>query len=103
MDILLTNTLTRQKEKFEPINPPEVKMYTCGPTVYFYPHIGNWRTFFFEDILRRVLNYSGYKVVQVMNATDVGHLTGDNVGDADLGEDRMEAAAKREGKTAWGI
>ncbi|OGM20412.1 cysteine--tRNA ligase [Candidatus Woesebacteria bacterium RIFCSPHIGHO2_01_FULL_38_9] len=103
VDIFLTNSLTRKKEKFEPINRQSVGMYTCGPTVYYYPHIGNWRTFFFEDILRRVLIYNGCQVVQVMNATDVGHLTGDNVGDADLGEDRMEAAAKREGKTAWDI
>jgi cysteinyl-tRNA synthetase len=102
-DIYLTNSLTRKKEKFEPIDPPNVGMYTCGPTVYFYPHIGNWRTFFFEDILRRVLIFNGYKVTQVMNATDVGHLTGDNIGDADLGEDRMEVAAKKEGKTAWDV
>lgn len=103
MDLYLTNTLTRKKEKFEPLNPYDVRMYTCGPTVYYYPHIGNWRTFFFEDILRRVLIFNGYKVTQVMNATDVGHLTGDNIGDADLGEDRMEVQAKKEGKTAWDI
>lgn len=102
-DIFLFNSLGRKKEKFEPIDPPNVGMYTCGPTVYFYPQIGNWRTFVFEDVLRRVLEYNGYHVKHVMNVTDVGHLTGDNLGDADLGEDRMEKAAKREGKTAWDI
>ena len=102
-DLFLTNSLTRKKEKFEPITPPHVGMYTCGPTVYYYPQIGNWRTFIFEDVLRRVLEYTGYQVTHVMNVTDVGHLTGDNLGDADLGEDRMEKAAKREGKTAWNI
>jgi cysteinyl-tRNA synthetase len=102
-DLYLTNTLTHKKEKFEPLNSPHVGMYTCGPTVYFYPQIGNWRTFFFEDILKRVLVFNGFKVTHVMNITDVGHLTGDNLGDADLGEDRMEKAAKKEGKTAWDI
>jgi cysteinyl-tRNA synthetase len=103
MDLYLNNTLTRKKEKFVPINPPKVGLYTCGPTVYFYPQIGNWRTFIFGDLLRRVLQYNDYDVIHVMNATDVGHLTGDNMGDADLGEDRMEKAAKKEGKTAWDI
>lgn len=78
-------------------------MYTCGPTVYFYPHIGNWRTFVFYDLLRRALTAFGFQVTQVMNATDVGHLTGDNLGDADLGEDRFEQEAKRERKTVWEI
>lgn len=99
----LFNTLSRKKEEFTPINPPNVGMYTCGPTVYYYPQIGNWRTFVFEDILRRSLEYNGLKVNHVMNATDVGHLTGDNLGNADIGEDRMEKAAKKEGKTAWEI
>ena len=103
MTLNLYNTLTRSKGEFMPINPPNVGLYTCGPTVYYYPHIGNWRTFVFEDILRRVLEFNGYKVKHVMNITDVGHLTGDNMGDADLGEDRMEKAAKKEGKTAWDI
>jgi cysteinyl-tRNA synthetase len=97
------NTLSRQVEEFVPINPPKVGMYTCGPTVYFYPQIGNWRTFVFEDILRRVLEYNRYEVVQVMNITDVGHLTGDNIGDADVGEDRLEKAAEKENKSAWDI
>src|SRR3989344_6896091 len=103
VNLYLNNSLTRKKEKFEPIDPPNVRLYTCGPTVYYYPQIGNWRTFVFEYILRRVLEYSGYKVTHVMNVTDVGHLTGDNIGDADLGEDRMENAAKKEGKTACDI
>ncbi len=103
MPLYLYNTLTRKVEEFASLNPPEVRLYTCGPTVYDYPHIGNWRTFVFEDILRRVLEYNGFKVKHVMNITDVGHLTGDNLGDADLGEDRMEKAAKRENKTAWDI
>lgn len=103
MDIYLTNTLTRKKEKFVPIKKGEVGIYSCGPTVYYYPHIGNWRTFIFDDIIRRVFQFNGYKVTQVMNATDVGHLTGDNLGNADMGEDRMEKAAKKEGKTAWDI
>lgn len=102
-DLYIYNTLTRKKEKFTPLKPPTVGMYTCGPTVYYYPQIGNWRTFVFEDVLRRVLEFNGYKVTHVMNVTDVGHLTGDNVGDADLGEDRMEKAAKKEGKTAWDV
>jgi cysteinyl-tRNA synthetase len=97
------NTLTRRLEDFSPIKPPRVGLYTCGPTVYYYPHIGNWRTFVFEDVLRRALIFLGYDVVHVMNITDVGHLTGDNVGDADVGEDRIEKAAKQEGKTAWEV
>ncbi len=99
----LYNTLTRKLEEFRPIRDKKVGLYTCGPTVYYYPQIGNWRTFTFYDLLRRTLEYNGYNVTQVMNATDVGHLTGDNLGDADLGEDRMEKAAKREGKNAWDI
>ena len=99
----LYNTASRKIEEFVPINPPKVGLYTCGPTVYYYPQIGNWRTFVFEDLLRRVLQRNGFEVTQVMNVTDVGHLTGDNLGDADLGEDRMENAAKKEGKTAWDV
>jgi len=95
----LYNTLTREKEEFKPIKKGKVGMYTCGPTVYNYPHLGNMRTYIFEDILKRVLTYNGYKVKHVMNITDVGHLTGDR----DLGEDKMEAEAKKEGKSAWEI
>lgn len=97
----LFNTLGRRKEEFRPLKDNEVGLYTCGPTVYDYAHIGNLRTYIFEDILRRVLEYNGYTVKHVMNITDVGHLTGDNLGDADLGEDRMEMSAQRTGKSAW--
>lgn len=94
------NSLTRKIEDFKPLNPDLVTMYTCGPTVYSYQHIGNFRTFTTSDILNRVLRYDGYKVKFIMNITDVGHLTGDNLGDADTGEDKLEVAADREGKSA---
>jgi len=81
------NTLTRKKDVFKPIAPPKVGLYTCGPTVYLYAHIGNFRTYIFEDVLRRVLEYNNYKVEHVMNITDVGHLFGDR----DEGEDKVEA------------
>jgi len=93
------NTLTRKKEIFKSIKDKEVGLYTCGPTVYWFAHIGNLRTYIFEDILKRVLEYNGLRVKHVMNITDVGHLTSD----ADAGEDKMEKGAKREGKTAWEI
>jgi len=92
----LYNTLTRKKEVFKPIKKGQVGMYSCGPTVYWYQHIGNLRTYIFSDILKRVLQYNGYKVKHVMNVTDVGHLTSD----ADTGEDKVELAAKKEHKTA---
>lgn len=95
----LYNTLTRKKEIFKSINDKIVGLYTCGPTVYWYAHIGNLRTYIFEDILKRVLEYCGYKVKHVMNITDVGHLTSD----ADTGEDKMEKGAKREKKSIWEI
>jgi len=95
----LYNTLTRKKEDFKPLNDKRVGIYTCGPTVYWYAHIGNMRTYISEDILKRVLEFNGFKVKHVMNITDVGHL----VSDADTGEDKMEKGAKREGKTAWVI
>ncbi len=97
--IRLYNTLSRKKEEFKPIKKGEVGYYTCGPTVYDYAHIGNLRTYIFEDILKRVLEYNNYKVKHVMNITDVGHL----VSDADEGEDKMEKGSKREGKTAWEV
>lgn len=97
--IKLFNTLSRTKEEFVPINNKKVGLYTCGPTVYNYAHIGNLRTYIFEDVLRRALEYNGYAVKHVMNITDVGHLTDD----ADFGEDKMEKGARREGKTAWQI
>jgi len=102
-DIYLFNSLSRKKEKFIPINKDFVGMYTCGPTVYDYASIGNFRTYSLADILLRTLKYNGYKVKHIMNLTDVGHLTGDNLGDSDLGEDRLEKAAKKERKTAWDI
>ncbi len=94
----LYNTATRKKELFEPVNDP-VGMYCCGPTVYNYAHIGNLRTYIFEDVLKRALIASGYHVKHVMNITDVGHLTSD----ADTGEDKMEKGAVREGKSVWEI
>lgn len=99
MELKLYNSLNRSKETFTPIEPPNVGLYTCGPTVYNYAHIGNLRTYIFEDILKRVLLYNGYNVKHVMNITDVGHLTGDR----DMGEDKLEKGAQREGKTAWDI
>jgi len=95
----LYNTLIKKEENFEPLKNKRVGLYTCGPTVYWYAHIGNLRTYIFEDILKRVLEYNGYKVKHIMNITDVGHLTSD----ADTGEDKMEVGAKREKKTAWQI
>lgn len=95
----LYNTLTRQKEEFIPINKDEVRIYSCGPTVYQYAHIGNLRTYVFMDILRRVLKYNGYKLKHVMNITDVGHL----VSDADDGEDKMMKTAKAAKKSPWEI
>lgn len=97
------NSLSRQVEEFVPINPPTVGMYTCGPTVYAYPHIGNWRTFVLGDLIVRTLHYLGYQPRYLMNITDVGHLTGDNLGDSSAGEDRLEKASRLEGKTAWDI
>ncbi|MEJ2729880.1 MAG: cysteine--tRNA ligase [Deltaproteobacteria bacterium] len=99
MKLHLYNTLTRKKQIFKPIKPGRVGLYTCGPTVYNYAHIGNLRTYIFEDILKRVLVYNGYTVKHVMNITDVGHLTGDR----DMGEDKMEKGAAREGKSALDI
>ena len=93
------NTLTKNKDIFKPIKSGRVGIYTCGPTVYLFPHIGNMRTYIFEDILKRVLSYNDYKVNHVMNITDVGHLTSDR----DTGEDKVEQEAKKEGKTAWDI
>lgn len=93
------NTLTRKVEEFVPHQEGVVKMYTCGPTVYSYAHIGNLRTYIFEDILEKGLEYLGYQVDRVMNITDVGHMTSD----ADTGEDKMLKGAKREGKTVYEI
>lgn len=98
MKLFLYNTASRSKELFEPCNDP-VAMYCCGPTVYNYAHIGNLRTYIFEDVLKRTLLALGYKVKHVMNITDVGHLTSDE----DTGEDKMEKGAAREGKSVWDI
>ncbi len=97
--LFLYNTLTRKKEEFKPMKPKTVGLYTCGPTVYDYDHLGHAWNYFNSDILRRVLEYNGYKVKHVMNITDVGHLTSD----ADSGEDKMEKSAKQQGKTAHEI
>jgi cysteinyl-tRNA synthetase len=99
MDFYIYNTLTRTKEKFVPLVPGKVGLYTCGPTVYNYAHIGNLRTFLFEDLLARALRFNGYEVRWVMNITDVGHMTSD----ADAGEDKMSVAARREQKSPWEI
>ena len=93
------NTLSRELEEFKAIEPPLVGLYTCGPTVYNYAHLGNLRTYLFEDWLKRVLLYADYEVKHIMNVTDVGHL----VGDGDLGEDKMELGSAREGRSAWEI
>jgi cysteinyl-tRNA synthetase len=95
----LYNTLSRSLEDLKPLNPPEVTLYTCGPTVYDYPHIGNWFSNLRWDTLVRTLQTSDLKPQWVMNITDVGHL----VSDADEGEDKLEKGAKREGKTAWEV
>jgi cysteinyl-tRNA synthetase len=91
--------MSRTVEPFEPIERGLVKMYTCGPTVYNFAHIGNLRTYVFEDILRRLFEYAGFKVEHVMNVTDVGHLTDD----ADEGEDKMEKSSRESGKSVWEI
>jgi len=97
--LYLYNTLTKKKQVFKPIKDKSVGLYTCGPTVYSYAHIGNLRTYIFEDILKRVLLYQGYKVKHIMNITDVGHLTSN----ADTGEDKIEKAAKKLKKSAFEI
>ena len=99
MALTLFNTLTRKKERFEPLKKRSVGLYTCGPTVYHYVHLGNLRSFIFEDVLKRVLLFNDFKVKHVMNITDVGHLSGDN----DFGEDKMLKGAKREKKTVWEV
>ncbi len=99
MPIYFYNSLTRKKEEFNPIKSGQAGLYTCGPTVYNSPHIGNFIPYIYWDILKRFLISQGYKVKHIMNITDVGHL----VSDADEGEDKMEKAKKREGKSAWEI
>ena len=99
MAIKLYNTLTKQTEELKPIEGNLVKIYTCGPTVYSYAHIGNFRAYLFMDLLRRTLKYNGYELKHVMNITDVGHLESD----ADEGEDKMLKAAKKENKNPYEI
>ncbi|WP_306096896.1 cysteine--tRNA ligase [Qipengyuania flava] len=95
----LFNSLTRELEEFIPVHPGEARVYSCGPTVYNYQHIGNMRAYVFADTLGRTLRWKGYKLTHVVNITDVGHLTSD----ADEGEDKMERMAAKEGKSAWDI
>lgn len=99
MDLHLYDNYTRSLRKFTPLKAESVGLYSCGPTVYDYPHIGNLRTYLFVDGLKRVLRWNSYKLEHVMNITDVGHLTSD----ADTGEDRMEKGSRRTGKSAWEI
>lgn len=101
--LTIYNSLTKKEEEFVPKNPENVGVYTCGPTVYDFVTVGNWRTYTLGDLVNRVLKWNNFKPTYVMNITDVGHLTGDNEGDADTGVDRMEKAKAREGKTAWDI
>ena len=99
MELRLYNTMGRRIEAFAPLTAGAVGLYCCGPTVYNYAHIGNLRTYVFEDVLRRTLEHAGYRVTHVMNVTDVGHLTDD----ADDGEDKMEKGAREQGRTVWEI
>ena len=99
MKVYLYNTMSRAVEEFKPISDEYVGLYGCGPTVYNYAHIGNLRTYIFEDTLKRVLRHAGFKVKHVMNITDVGHLTGDG----DDGEDKMEKSARESGRSVWDI
>lgn len=95
----LYNTLSRQIEELQPLDPPTVKIYSCGPTVYNYLHIGNWAAYIYWDVLVRALILDGYKPERVINLTDVGHLTSD----ADEGEDKLVKKAREQGLTAWDI
>ncbi len=97
--LMLFNSLTRQLEPFVPVHPGEARVYTCGPTVYNYPHIGNMRAYVFADVLGRTLSFKGYKLTHVINITDVGHLTDD----ADEGEDKMEKMAAERAQSIWDV
>ncbi|GHC95081.1 cysteine--tRNA ligase [Novosphingobium pokkalii] len=97
--LVLFNSLTRALEPFVPVHPGEARVYSCGPTVYNYPHIGNMRAYVFADVLGRTLSWKGYKLTHVINITDVGHLTDD----ADAGEDKLEKAAKANAQSIWDI
>ena len=98
-DLTLFNSLTRTQEPFVPVHAGEARVYTCGPTVYNYPHIGNMRAYVFADVLGRTLSYKGYKLTHIINITDVGHLTDD----ADAGEDKMEKMAAEKAQSIWDI
>src|SRR3546814_7412947 len=95
----LFNSPKRQIETFAPITPGRVRVYSCGPTVYNYAHLGNLRAYVFTDTLRRTLMWKGYDITHIINITDVGHLTSD----ADAGDDKMEAAARAQAKSIWDI
>src|SRR5690606_33827148 len=97
--LTLFNGLTRRIEPFDPVHPGEARVYSCGPTVYNYQHIGNMRAYVFADTLGRTLSFKGYALRHIINITDVGHLTSD----ADAGDDKMEKAAASQGKSAWDI
>ncbi|MEJ2408099.1 MAG: cysteine--tRNA ligase [Novosphingobium sp.] len=97
--LTLFNSLTRQLEPFQPVHEGEARVYSCGPTVYNYPHIGNMRAYVFADVLGRTLSHKGYKLTHVINITDVGHLTDD----ADAGEDKMEKMARQQAQSIWDI
>jgi len=97
--LVLYNSLTRAAEPFQPVHAGEARVYTCGPTVYNYPHIGNMRSYVFADVLGRTLSFKGYRLTHVINITDVGHLTDD----ADAGEDKMEKMARAEARSIWDI
>jgi cysteinyl-tRNA synthetase len=98
-ELRLYNTLTREKERFEPLQPGRVRIYSCGPTVYSHQHLGNMRAYVFADLLKRSLRWFGFEVFHVINITDVGHLTDD----ADAGEDKMERAARQSGESIWQV
>ena len=99
MTLQFHNTLTKQTDEFIPLINNRVTLYTCGPTVYDYLHVGNWAAYIYWDTLVRTLRAHGFDIERVMNITDVGHL----VSDADDGQDKLEKGAKREGKTAWEV
>ena len=98
-ELRLYNTLTRNVETFRPFNPKKVKIYTCGPTVYSMPHIGNFAAYVYWDLLVRILKMNGYVPYRVLNLTDVGHLTSDG----DEGEDKLEKGARKTGKSVWEV
>ena len=103
MSLQFHNQLSHKVDLFTPKVEGKVSLYTCGPTVYNYLHVGNWTAYIYWDTLVRVLQANDLVVERVMNITDVGHLTGENDGDADIGEDKLQKGARREGKTAWEV